>query len=501
MAAPPEAPSRRRLSGGMLALAVAVVGAALLAVAIVLLLSGGGSDSTSEQAHPLVPHTRAEGGSFGPLRYDRSHNATFEQRAAAGFAHPLYAKPAGGAQAAASRTSRWRPRIERAAQRAGIDADTLEAMIYLESAGDPNAMAGPDPRAAAGLTQILPGTATGLLGMHVDLPASIRITRQLIRAQRKARPALVAKLLQRRRRVDDRFDPSKALAGTARYLREAGRHFGRDDLMVEAYHMGIGNLQSVMSAFGAGDDVPYAELYFDSSPARHAAAYAKLFSLGDDSATYWFRILAAKQILRLARDDPDELNRRSQLQTQKNSAENLLHPPTATTVFASPADVRAGEQRGDLLRLDAHRLLHAGVRVDPRMGELAPRVGQHRTLYRALRPEALAVLAYVGAGVHAFAGRGTLTVTSTVRDARYQQQLIGTNLEATPNYSLHTTGFAFDIQRRYTAPRQAYAFQFFLDRLQALNLIAWVREPGAIHITASSDAAALEPALDRLRLK
>jgi hypothetical protein len=26
-----------------------------------------------------------------------------------------------------------------------------------------------------------------------------------------------------------------------------------------------------------------------------------------------------------------------------------------------------------------------------------------------------------------------------------------------------------------------------LDRLQSLNLIAWVREPGAIHITASGE--------------
>jgi hypothetical protein len=37
-----------------------------------------------------------------------------------------------------------------------------------------------------------------------------------------------------------------------------------------------------------------------------------------------------------------------------------------------------------------------------------------------------------------------------------------------------------------------------LDRLQSLNLIAWVREPGAIHITASSEANALLPLLDRL---
>jgi hypothetical protein len=30
-----------------------------------------------------------------------------------------------------------------------------------------------------------------------------------------------------------------------------------------------------------------------------------------------------------------------------------------------------------------------------------------------------------------------------------------------------------------------------LDRLQSLNLIAWVREPGAIHITVSSEASEL----------
>jgi hypothetical protein len=498
MAAPPEAPRRRRLRGGALALIVAAVGAALIVIAVVLATSGGGGSSDSAQ--PLVPHSRAEGGNFGPLRYDRAHNATFERRAAAGFSHPLYAKSPGGVAATAKRVERWRPQIEKAAAAAGIDPDTLEAVVFLESAGDPEAMAGPDPRAAAGLTQILPGTATQLLGMHVDLPASIRITRDIAKARRKAQPARVATLLQRRRRVDDRFDPIKALAGTARYLRESRRNFPREDLAVESYHMGIGNLQQVISAFGAGDDTPYAQLYFDSSPARHQAAYAKLFSLGDDSATYWFRVLAAKDIMRLARTNPAALQRRATLQTQKNSAENLLHPPGQTTVFATPADLGRAETGRVLLPLDARGLLRAGVRVDPRMGELAPKLGQKPTLYRALRPEALAVLAYIGAGVHAFVGRGALTVTSTVRDSRYQQMLVGTNIEATPNYSLHTTGYAFDIERHYTAPRQAYAFQFFLDRLQALNLIAWVREPGAIHVTASRDAAALEPALHRLGL-
>jgi len=502
MAAPPEAPRRRRLSGGALALIAAAVGALLIAIAVVLAVSsGGGSKQGAEPSQPLVPQTRAEGGGFVPLRYERSRNAAFERRAAAGFAHPLYAKSPGGVAATAQRVARWRPAIERAAAASGIDADTLEAIVFLESAGDPNALAGPDPRSAAGLAQILPSTATDLLGMHVDLPASIRITKELVRAQRKARPALVAQLLERRRRVDDRFDSGKALHGMARYLRLSREHFPREDLAVEAYHMGIGNLESVQSAFGGGGDTPYAELYFDSSPARHAAAYAKLFALGDDSATYWFRVLAARDILRLARSNPAELRRRATLQTQKNSAENLLHPPRATPVFSSPAALRRAEARGVLLPLQARRLRRAGISLDPHMGELAPKLGQKPALYRALRPEALAVLAYVGAGVHALAGRGTLTVTSSVRDTSYQRMLLATDIEATPNFSLHTTGYAFDISRRYTAPGQAYAFQFFLDRLQALNLIAWVREPGAIHVTASRDAVALEPALRRLGLR
>jgi hypothetical protein len=84
-------------------------------------------------------------------------------------------------------------------------------------------------------------------------------------------------------------------------------------------------------------------------------------------------------------------------------------------------------------------------------------------------------------------------MTSAVRDQRYQDLLSARNVEATSRYSLHTTGYAFDVLRRYRSHAQAVAFQFTLDRLQALNLIAWVREPAAIHITAASDAAAIKP--------
>ena len=54
-------------------------------------------------------------------------------------------------------------------------------------------------------------------------------------------------------------------------------------------------------------------------------------------------------------------------------------------------------------------------------------------------------------------------------------------------HGLHPTGFAFDVRRRYRSGAQAEAFQYMLDRLQALNLIAWTRDSRSIHVTASGD--------------
>ncbi len=82
-------------------------------------------------------------------------------------------------------------------------------------------------------------------------------------------------------------------------------------------------------------------------------------------------------------------------------------------------------------------------------------------------------------------------MTSTVRDERYQRVLLARNRQATPNYSLHTTGWAFDISRSYRSRGQALAFEFMLGRLQSHDLIAWVREPAAIHVTVSADAREL----------
>jgi hypothetical protein len=229
-------------------------------------------------------------------------------------------------------------------------------------------------------------------------------------------------------------------------------------------------------------------VYFDATPSNHPRAYRLLSGFGDDSASYLWRVYAARRIMQLYRDDPGELRRLARLQTAKASAEEVLHPRSETGVFETPEELDEAYLAGDLRPFAGVR----GMQLDPQAGELAGRLDAERRLYRGLRPEAYELAVYLAAGVRQVAGtRASLIVTSTVRDLEYQRLLARRNPFATSEYSLHTTGYAFDVRRDYASRAQAVAFQYLLDRLQSLNLIAWVREPGAIHITASSEAAEL----------
>jgi hypothetical protein len=367
-----------------------------------------------------------------------------------------------------------------------VEADVLEAMVFLESAGYPDARAASDLRGAVGLTQILAETATNFLGMRVDVDASERLTRKIRR--RGPSPALLA----RRREVDERFDPEKALAAAGRYLQMAEDSLGREDLAVASYHMGIGNLQNVLAAYGE-PDASWAQVYFDATPRSHPRAYRLLSGFGDDSATYLWRVYAAREIIRLFGEDRAELGRLARLQTAKASAEEVLHPRSRTRIFETPDELEEAYHAGELRPFGGI----PGLRADPQMGELARRLDSERRLFRGLRPEAYALAAYLSVGVRDVGEtRASLIATSSVRDLSYQRLLARSNAYATHDYSLHTTGYAFDIRRDYASRTQAVAFEYMLDRLQSLDLIAWVREPAAIHITASGEGAKLVPLLE-----
>ena len=480
LTSPEAAARRRRLYPGLAVAAVIAVG---------VTVAGLVRDDQPDRRHaPAV----GSGEPIDPLAYDSALDGDYEARATAGYSHVLYAKSPGGVFATAARVDHLRPLVERAAAKGDIDPDTLEAIVFLESGGRPDVIAGGrDPINASGLTQIVAETGQSLLGMHVDLERSRALTRAARRALARGRPEAAARALALRRRVDERFDPAKALAGAVRYLDSAREQFGRDDLALVSYHMGIGNLQRVIAAYGGEKRPSYVRLFFDSTPVSHTAAWRLLSGFGDDSSTYYWRVLAAEEIMRLYREDRGTLARREELQTNKASAEEILHPEDETKAFAEPGDIADALDKGDLVALPASPA-RLGFAIDPRMGELAARLDEKRTLYRALRPEALRTALWMGRVVARVSGvSAPLTMTSAVRDQRYQDLLLERNIEATSNYSLHTTGYSFDVRRRYASRAQAFAFQFALDRLQALNLISWVREPAAIHVTAASDAGRL----------
>jgi soluble lytic murein transglycosylase-like protein len=476
---------------------------ALLVVALLMLaaIAGaalrGGGPAPGVQLVPTPPSGESGGAPVpDPFAYDPEHEDALVARAADGTSHVLYSRSPGGAAATAARVARWRPQVESAARAAGVQPDLLEGLVFLESAGREDAMAG-GLEGAVGLTQILAETGENLLGMRVDLERSARLTRRIDRALRRRELVEAQRLRRERRAVDERFDPVKALAGSARYLTIAREELGREDLAFVSYHMGIGNLQGVLAAYGA-ERPSYAQVYFDSTPTRHAPVQRRLAAFGDDSSNYLWKLYAARDIMRMHREDPGRLERLEALHGAKSSAEEVLHPPESTTRFGTPDVLRAAWDE-DEIEVFPNDPVRTGLARDPRMGELAGRIGSVPGLYRGLRPEALATALYIGAQTREYAGGdGPLVVTSTVRDEEYQRRLVRGNAEATRSYSLHTAGWAFDVARSYRSRRQALAFQFVLDRLAVLNVIAWVREPRAIHITAAGDADGLLPLLERL---
>jgi len=508
---------RRRAA---LAAAGALVVLAAVTIAVALLREGDPPPPPEKPAtkpKPDAPPYDAAG--FRPLAYQDGFATDFLARGSRGMAHIVYALSPGGVERSVARTTRWREEVERAAAGSGVDPNDLESMVFLESAGRPTVMADGTPNSATGLMQILPSTASTLLGMRVDLARSLEINRELPRARLRAEIArkrkrrrearrLAARLVRERRRVDERFDPQKALAGAVRYLTAAERRFGRRDLAIASYHMGIGNLESVIERYVAPRrparttratvaryGLSWAQLYYDSSPTRNPRTWRLLTELGDETRHYLFKVLAAREILRLAREDPEELERVIALQTEKASAEELLRPESRHPPYEDGRDLREAYEDEELVPLpDEPRRF--GYRIGAGMGSLARRVDQPRILYRGLRREALACLLYIAKEYRLIAGKAwrPLKVTSTVRDLPYQQELIATNVQATREFSLHTTGFAIDIAK----PRAADGLRFLLERLQALDVIAWVEEPGAFHLTAGREARAFLPLYEAL---
>jgi hypothetical protein len=160
--------------------------------------------------------------------------------------------------------------------------------------------------------------------------------------------------------------------------------------------------------------------------------------------------------MRSFRADRRALAARAALQTAAPSAALVLHPPGRATAYRTRTALAAAYASGALDREPAAGA--DGLRWSPGTD----------ALHRGLRPGAAALLRRLGARVGALAHTGApLTVLATV--------------------AADPTGWSFVLSRRYAAPGQAEALQFVLDRLTALNAIAWSRQGSSLRVTVAAD--------------
>ena len=172
----PTTSRRSAVAGGRMRIGLAI-GAALLAIAAIVAATRG----SSPPRLPL-PGIGRPARAGDPFAYSSSRETSFLERAIAGSGHVLFTKSPGGIMATAARVARWRGLIDQATAGTGIDPNVVEGMVFVESAGLPDVIAGTDPAAASGLTQILAATGQSLLGMHVDLARSRKLTAEMATA-------------------------------------------------------------------------------------------------------------------------------------------------------------------------------------------------------------------------------------------------------------------------------------------------------------------------------
>ncbi|MGV3722492.1 MAG: hypothetical protein ACO1SX_16420 [Actinomycetota bacterium] len=296
------------------------------------------------------------------------------------------------------------------------------------------------PPALAGVTPTLPASATAsadasLLPASAPQPAAVEgvwSRDQWIAYRKSQRAPLVAK----RRKVDERYDPAKAIMAQSRYLVKLTRRYGGVDWALQAYHGGEAGASKTMRLFsegigsrtylasrsgssgrlGIGRWLPYTEMYQRVSPTATPAAFSYLFGRSDDHRYYWWKVLMAERALDLYRKDATEFERQWRDLHPGLNADAVFLPETDQRQFADNAALAAAYRAGELVRLPASAAA-LGIRTQ-NIAVLAP---QSAGLHKGLRPEAMGALLRLAHIYRSQGGQQPLTAVSLVQSNAYRQ--------------------------------------------------------------------------------
>ena len=399
----------------------------------------------------------------------------------------------------------------------------VEADLLLESGGDPDAHSVAD---AIGVAQFLASTGRSA-GLKVNLAESRRLSRKMGALRREigylqekppgwTKPAPPAassdaswtaeqwieqrerewqSLRMKRRQVDERYDPAKAIKSQVRYLVRLTRRYGSIDWALQAYHGGEGGVAQTLSLYATGrrslkfnrsylasrggaraggrSTLSWMELYQQISPTSRQAAFSYVYGRSDDHRYYLMKVLMARRAIAGYREDPTRFEQEWRALHPGNWPEAAWYPEIASKSFADYAVVRAAYRSGDLVRLPAE----AG-RIRLVASRVAPLDLKNAYQHKGLRPEAMELLLRIARLYHSSGGKETLYLTAMTQPQSYRRAFEAKHLKKPARMKpafpvpeepeFHTTGYAFDLQPpRNSWDRKVlqYAIGYYYDRL------------------------------------
>ena len=393
-----------------------------------------------------------------PVRLRRRPPArTSRRRAAAGLCPRPVRKSPGGVVATAERVARAAPAVvEGVGRRHRLRRRHARgASSSSRARGAPTRWPRDDLRGAVGLTQILAETGQRP-ARHARRRggAAERLTRRIARAERRGRRAR-ARARARAPAVDERFDPAKALAGDGA-LPDVRRRTSSaaTTSRSSSYHMGVGNLQRVADRLRRGGHPLRRSSSSTRRPLRHARGVAASSpALGDDSSTYLWRVARGGGHHAPLPRGPRARSRRARRACTREGLRRGGPAPDERHDRALRRRPRRSTTALDERRADARCAPSScaphGLRIDRAHGRAGAAARAAAPLYRALHPDALALLR-----LPRRAGEGDRRRSRAARRDEHRRatratsgRCTGRNIEATHGYSLHTTGYAFDVAR------------------------------------------------------
>jgi len=324
----------------------------------------------------------------------------------------------------------------------------------------------------------------------------------------------------KRRQVDERYDPAKAIASQTRYLVRMARRYGSLDWVFQAYHGGEGGVRNTVSyylgarwrQFGSPEGairgvlasrggervrapLTFEDLYFKTTPLAQPAAFSYLYGRSDNHRYYWWKILAAERALDFYRRDPAKFREEWRALCPGQRLEVVWYPHSKELNYPDVAALKQAYAAGQLVHWPASARSHGLV-----LDHIAPLDPANAYQYKGLRPEGLGALFRVADLYLANGGsRMPLRLHSLVQTEEYRARL---NAVHPPSWmrqptkpedipiDLEPTGLCFDIERP-AAVWNRKVLEYVLGWLADRNQIYWVEEwgqgPARYHVCPSPD--------------